>query len=139
MVKSTDQWQTSLLTSLNPWNQSKVVKEGLLMAIKDYRDESRKSWGYDDQDGRSGTLNIDRIQLGAILRIADATEKMSADRVRLERDLDFYKRQSKSKSEEIDALRRSRASYVGKLRATKEALRLANEEIKSIKGGSSNG
>lgn len=108
------------------------------MAIKDYRDESRKNWGYDDQDGRAGSLSDEKIQLGAILRIADATEKMCVDRVKLERDLDFYKSQSKSKSEEIDKLRRSRASYVGKLNATKEALRVANDEIASLKGGSSN-
>ncbi len=108
------------------------------MAIKDYRDESRKRWGQDDQDGRSGQLNIDQIQLGAILRIADATEKMCVDRVKLESDLLFYKTIANNRQSEIESLRRSKSSYIGKFRQMKEALRIANIEIQRLKGDPTN-
>ena len=46
------------------------------MPFKNYKQESRKEWGIDT----NSALDIEQINCGAILRIADATEKM-AERV----------------------------------------------------------
>lgn len=56
------------------------------MAFKNYREESKKAWGTDD-----GIMDIERIQTGAILRIADATEKMAGNIIALEIDRNYYK------------------------------------------------
>ena len=46
--------------------------------FKNYKQESRKDWGT-NQD--SELLSIEQINLGAILRIADATEAMAKNRI----------------------------------------------------------
>ena len=53
------------------------------MAIKGYREYSRVDWG--DEEGLG--LSLEQINTGAILRIADACEKMCQDRESLERRL----------------------------------------------------
>lgn len=95
------------------------------MAFRKFKEESRKEWGQaiPDNDNISNEL----IQLGAILRIADATEKMCADRVKLEKDLEWFKKECRQLNEEIAKLRRSKASYIGKLRKAKS-------EIEKLKG-----
>lgn len=96
------------------------------METKDYRQESRKNWGR--KVGPGETFDNSDIQLGAILRIADATEKMCADRVKLEKDLEWFKKECRQLNEQIDQLRRSKESYIGKLRKAKQ-------EIEKFKGG----
>lgn len=43
------------------------------MAFKSYKQESRKDYG----TSKDGALNIEQLQLGALLRIADASEAMA--------------------------------------------------------------
>lgn len=43
------------------------------MALKNYKAESRKDWGCDE----AGGMTIEQINCGALLRIADAVEKMA--------------------------------------------------------------
>ena len=56
------------------------------MTHKSYREQSRDDWGTS-----SSILNLDQIKTGALLRIADATEKMCLDREKLERDYRFMR------------------------------------------------
>jgi hypothetical protein len=58
------------------------------MLFKNYRTESREQYG---QNTESGLLCADQLKLGAILRIADATEKMAKNYDDLIRDRDHYK------------------------------------------------
>lgn len=61
------------------------------MPWKSYRKESRTDWGRD----LDGHLDRESLQFGAILRIADAVEKMAQSYDALIHDRDFYKRRSK--------------------------------------------
>lgn len=80
-----------------------------MSTFKSYRNESRADWGI-EQDG---SLTIEQINCGAILRIADATEKMaeSYDRVRNQRD--YYESRAKSLGAEVDRLVRQRNALRG--------------------------
>lgn len=68
--------------------------------FKDYRIESKARYG---TEGENLTLN--QINTGCMQRIADAVEIMVADRVKLERDLTYYKERCKSNQNTIEALR----------------------------------
>ena len=60
------------------------------MAFKRYREESRSNWGRYVAEGEN--LDRDAIKLGAILRIADATEVMARSYDQLIAERDRYKR-----------------------------------------------
>ena len=55
----------------------------------DYKKASRSNWG--TELPKDQNLNREQIQLGAILRIADATEAMAENYVKLQSDLAWYK------------------------------------------------
>ena len=57
------------------------------MPFKNYRTESREQYGRVTDAG----LSPDEINAGCMLRIADAVEKLAADRVQMEKDLAWYK------------------------------------------------
>jgi hypothetical protein len=78
-----------------------------------YREESRKDWGITLAD--DGKPTTEQIQLGAILRIADAVEPMAKHHVALQRDVDYYKRLANERSRTIDYLSKSRAAIKGHL------------------------
>jgi len=61
--------------------------------FKNYKSESRIDWGAYVEDGE--TINRDQIQLGAILRIADASELMAKNHAELVRERDYYQRMYK--------------------------------------------
>lgn len=71
------------------------------MPFKNYREESRNTqWGsYQDAN-----LSIEQINCGSMLRIADATEKMSQNYTEIMNDRDWWRNQSKYKDEEIICL-----------------------------------
>ena len=71
------------------------------MSFKDYREESRANWG----TSQSGNLTIKQIRVGALLRIADAVEKMakSYDGMRIDRD--WWKGEAERRQEEVVGLR----------------------------------
>ena len=85
------------------------------MTHKSYRQESRKDWG----TSQEFNLKAQQIQLGALLRIADATEKMCRDRENLENS---YKYMHQSRDRFHDDLKRekhSNASLRGHLKRIK--------------------
>ena len=71
------------------------------MRFKDFRAESRMEWGRRTLDD----LTNDEVQTGALLRIADAVEKMaqSYDRMRIDRD--WWKGEAERRQEEVKGLR----------------------------------
>lgn len=77
------------------------------MTHKSYRDESRKNWG------TNALLDREQIQLGAILRIADATEKMCRDREELERKYQNMRASRDRYQEALEAERRKNAALRG--------------------------
>ena len=85
------------------------------MSFKHYREESKKNWGTDDHR----SLSIEQINCGAILRIADATEKMASNYTRMENDLKYYKEKFDQKNIEIKRLERVIAGLRGYLKRTK--------------------
>jgi hypothetical protein len=78
-----------------------------------HKEESRINWGFTAEKERKPT--IEQIKLGAILRIADATEAMALNYFQLQKDLDYYKRKSKERGDEIDYQRKSIAALKGHL------------------------
>lgn len=57
------------------------------MTFKSYRQESKINYGR-NQDGGA---TIEQLNCGALMRIADATEKMCLDREKLERDYQYMR------------------------------------------------
>lgn len=82
---------------------------------KKYKAESKKDWGVTTND----QLSMQELQFGAILRIADAVEKIALDKISLEANLKFYKDLANKRLEEIDSLKRARDSYKGKFNRLK--------------------
>ena len=61
------------------------------MPFKSYRKESKIDWGRDLQTNEN--ICQEQILLGAVLRIADAMEKITCNYQRLIDDRDYFKRQ----------------------------------------------
>jgi len=78
---------------------------------KDFRDESRLKWGADIEENQ--TLDPEAIKLGAILRIADATELMAKNYERLQGDLELYKKWYARDQQQKDHLRRRISALQG--------------------------
>lgn len=83
------------------------------MAWKSYKDESRVDWG------TGNIMTIEQINTGALLRIADAVEKMAQNYDGLIRDRDYYKRESRERGLTIDRLKKSNAALRGHLKRRK--------------------
>lgn len=78
-----------------------------------YREESLKDWGVILE--KDEKITDSRLQLGAILRIADASEVMAKNHIKLQRDLDYYKRLAEDRAKSNEFLRRSNAALRGHL------------------------
>ena len=63
--------------------------------MKSYREESRKDYGEE-----STTFTKEALRTGGLLRIADSCEAVVKDRLKLERDLEFYKKRAQAEAEE---------------------------------------
>jgi hypothetical protein len=72
-------------------------------AFKSWREASRSNIGT-KIDTELESLGAERIQTGAIMRIADAVEIIAKDKVKLEQDLDWYKKSYERRGVEIVAL-----------------------------------
>ena len=90
------------------------------MAFRAYKDESRKNWGRSDRGPTD-----DELKLGALLRIADATEVMAREYQRLINDRDMYKRWFDNAEDERDRLGRSNSALRGQI--TRLRKRIAGE------------
>jgi|CXWL01.1.fsa_nt_gi hypothetical protein len=78
---------------------------------KTLKDWSRVDWST-EAENYPGDNNV---QLGGILRIADAVEKMASSYDQLRRDKEWYQREYNSQREEIRHLKNSRAAYMAHL------------------------
>ncbi len=92
--------------------------------FKSYRQESRKDWGITQEEGHAPDIN--RIHLGALLRIADAAEKMAQNHAILIDERDRYKRLYDEKVRYAKMLYRSNVSLRGAITRLKKALAAKN-------------
>jgi polyhydroxyalkanoate synthesis regulator phasin len=88
------------------------------MKFKSYRDESRTNWGSTDEK-----LSLEQLNTGALLRIADATEKMASNYTRMENDLKWHKEKYHEKNKEIERLERVIAALRGHLKRAKSKIK----------------
>ncbi len=79
------------------------------MPFKPYREGSRENWGINTE----GSLAIEQINSGALLRIADASEKMAENYDALLRDRDFWKGRTEAHEREAIWLHRRIAGLCG--------------------------
>lgn len=81
-----------------------------------YREQSRRDYGRGDYQA----LTDDQCKVGALLRIADATEVMAKEYNRLLHDLTWYKARCEDQSKTIKHLLGSRAAYKAHLTRMKK-------------------
>ncbi len=87
------------------------------MTHRSYKEESRKDWGLADP---SGAMTVERIQLGAVLRIADATEKMAQRHTELIAQRDHYKERAESSDRYASMLERRVSALKGQITKLKK-------------------
>jgi hypothetical protein len=89
------------------------------MAFISHRENSKTNWGREI----AGDSNTDRddIQLGCLLRIADATEAMAKNYVSLQNSLDYYKRAYQEEQQETSRLRLQASALRGVITKLKKA------------------
>jgi regulator of replication initiation timing len=80
------------------------------------KDESRKNWTHDE----SKKVTFEEINTGALMRIADAVEKMAERYTELIHDKEFLEVRVKRLHERNEFLERSNASLRGHLRSAKK-------------------
>jgi len=94
------------------------------MGIRGYRKASRIDWGCDENEA----LNLEQVNTGALLRIADATEKMAEHHTELIRQRDDFEREVKRLRDIRDHLERSNASLRGHLKRIKRITAKTKED-----------
>lgn len=86
------------------------------MAHESYKDSSRRNWGQESGLG----LTLEQINTGAMLRIADATEKMAQRHTELIRQRDYFEDEAERLRAICEHLERSNASLRGHLKRAKK-------------------
>lgn len=94
------------------------------MGIRSYRQASKTDWGNEESQG----VTLEQINTGAILRIADATEKMAERHTELIRQRDYFEGEVKRLLAIREHLERSNASLRGHLRRAKKMM--SNAELR---------
>jgi len=84
------------------------------MPFKNYREQSR-----DVQWGSEGNPNLDQINCGSMLRIADAAEKMAASYDQMRKDRDYWKGRTENLKRDIKILAHSNAGLRGYIKRLK--------------------
>lgn len=79
------------------------------------RAASKIQWTVEEKNG-SPYPGDDNISLGCLMRIADATEAMAVNHVRLQNDHDQYKRWYQEGQEKISRLEKANAAHRGHYR-----------------------
>ena len=92
------------------------------MPYKNYKEKSKSSWGRNVPDGEG--LTLEEIQIGCLQRIADATEGMSQNYLKLQQEYDYLKGRKEYWQQEVEAARRQVASMKGVV--TKLKKKIAN-------------
>ena len=87
------------------------------MGHKSFREESKRDYGRVTDAG----LNKDELQLGALLRIADATEVMAQNHVKLQNERDMYARWYKDSKARGERMARRIAALQGVITKMKKA------------------
>jgi len=87
-----------------------------MSSFKSYRNESRGNWGT-----QAEKLNVEQIQLGALLRIADATESMATNHVRLIEERDRLSRLYKESQARLERERRTNSALRGVITKMRKA------------------
>lgn len=82
------------------------------MTFRSYREESRSDWGARDEGG----FSLDQVNTGALLRIADAVEKMAESYDTMRRDRDVWKERALFARRRLDTERRRTAALRGWIR-----------------------
>jgi len=95
-----------------------------------FREKSRCNWGRSD-----GNFTNDDMRVGALLRIADAVEKMASSYDSLREDRDRFKRWFEQTRADADRLARANASLRGHL---KRAKRTHVKLVGSLRRGGAN-
>ena len=93
------------------------------MAFKSFKEESRVNYGRDFCGDKNQNANRDELQVGALLRIADAVEKMAASYDKLRNDLDMYKRWNEQNKAAKEQLRRHAAGLRGTITRMKKQMK----------------
>lgn len=88
--------------------------------FKTYRDESRKNYGRELE--QSVGMHDESIKLGAILRIADATEKMAQRHTELIAQRDQFERWYEREKRTSELLRKQRNAYKGQITKLKKKM-----------------
>ena len=89
------------------------------MPLKSYRKESKIDWGLNASENYK--MNNVELKLGAMLRIADATEVMAQNHIKLQADRDMYKRWYEDENRRRQKLERSNAALRGVINKMKKA------------------
>lgn len=92
--------------------------------FKDYKKESRKKWGND----QITPLDKEQITLGAILRIADATEALAENHNSLIRDNNYLTDRVKELRDAKYAIQRSNIALKGHITRLRKRIKLINKE-----------
>lgn len=83
------------------------------MPFKRCKEGSRADWGVEIAEGKN--LTREQIELGAILRIADASELMARNYDQLIRERDRAREDARDAWRRVEALRRSNSALRGHL------------------------
>ena len=82
--------------------------------FKSYKEDSKKNYGtYSD------ALTLEQINTGVLMRIADSVEKMEQPYLRLIREMEYYRDQTKKLKYENDFLKNSNRglkSYITRIK-----------------------
>lgn len=81
---------------------------------KTLKDHSKVAWSF----GGDEFPGYEKVKIGCLQRIADAAEAMAQNYLRLQSDLEYYKRRCKGLEQDVQTLKNSRAGYMAAL--TKE-------------------
>lgn len=89
------------------------------MAYKNFKEESRKDWGNEFAEGKN--LTIEQLNIGCMLRIADATEAMTKNHVQMQYDIDWYKKRVANLEERLKHLDHSNRALRGTITRMKKS------------------
>jgi hypothetical protein len=92
--------------------------------LKRYKEESRKDWGTE----QINSLDKEQITLGAILRIADATEALAENHNSLIRDNNYLTDRVKELRDAKYAVQRSNTALKGHVTRLRKRIKLINKE-----------
>lgn len=90
-----------------------------------FQEISRRQWGKTSSPGTAHS--VEEIQLGCMLRIAEATEAMAKEHTKLIRERDFYDAGYKQRGAQIEQLSRSNAALRGTITRLKKQLAAAKQ------------